>query len=388
MQLPSEETSREECASNPDESIANPNTTLWQAFRISWKVVGACGLLTSAILLYGYDNVIVGTVTSIPAFQEHYGTLDDDSYILPALWLGIWNASGSIGTMIGAIMGGFIQDQYGRRLSLALGSALSAIAVAICYVSDLPAGMDSRRGVFLACKLLQGIAIGGVMSTTQTYMSEVLPPRLRGPVLAFFPIFTLFGQLVGAVVVYVSLDKPGSMSYRICFASQWVFSALPLILATFLPESPSWLTRQSQQEKAFKAQRRLEDSDAAASAFRLLLLKERQLGTSSYLDCFKQTNLRRTWIVAFANILPQLWGLTLLANASYFLQVIGMKSGISIIFLIVGIALGLVSNVISMKALDLFGRRYLSLMGMGISTVLWLAMGIAGCFHNTEVIMW
>lgn len=107
--------------------------------------------------------------------------------------------------MIGSIFGGHFQDKGGRRLALAIGSFLSAIAVAICYVADLPDDIDSRRGVFLAGKLFQGICIGILLCVVQTYMSEVLPVALRGPIIAFLPIFTLLGQLLGAIVVYVSL---------------------------------------------------------------------------------------------------------------------------------------------------------------------------------------
>ena len=43
--------------------------TLWQAVRKWRKIVLYCLGLSCAILLYGYDLVIVGTVSAIPAFQ-------------------------------------------------------------------------------------------------------------------------------------------------------------------------------------------------------------------------------------------------------------------------------------------------------------------------------
>jgi MFS family permease len=108
--------------------------------------------------------------------------------------------------MVGSLIAGFFQDWYGRKVSFAIGSFLAAVGVAVCFVSNLPPGINARRGAFLAGKGFQGGAIGMVLTTCQTYMSEVLPPKLRGPVLAFFPIFTLLGQLIGSVVIYVCLD--------------------------------------------------------------------------------------------------------------------------------------------------------------------------------------
>lgn len=42
---------------------------LWQSLKRWPKVVGYNLALSSAILLYGYDLVIVGTVSAMPAFQ-------------------------------------------------------------------------------------------------------------------------------------------------------------------------------------------------------------------------------------------------------------------------------------------------------------------------------
>jgi len=43
--------------------------TLWQNVKKYRKVTYVTFGLTSAILLYGYDNVVVGTVSAMPNFQ-------------------------------------------------------------------------------------------------------------------------------------------------------------------------------------------------------------------------------------------------------------------------------------------------------------------------------
>jgi MFS family permease len=222
-------------------------------------------------------------------------------------------------------------------------------------------------------------------------MSEVLPVVLRGPIIAFYPIFTLLGQLVGSIVVYTSLKHNGPESYRICFASQWPFSVVPFVLAAVLPESPAWLLRKGRVEAALKAQRRLDtvkiDSQAVVEELQASILAEKEeKDTHRYIDCFRGVNTRRTYIVAFASLLPQMFGLQLLANASYFMQIVGMSSTNSLIFLILGIGLGLIANVVSLWTLNAFGRRSLILGTLGAAMVLWLAMGIAGCFTGTVMI--
>ncbi|KAJ5384200.1 Major facilitator superfamily domain general substrate transporter [Penicillium concentricum] len=364
---------------------------LWQSFKKFPKIVGYCLALSSAILLYGYDLVIVATVAAMPQFQLVFGQEYHGKYIIPTMWLSLWNVSSCIGIMFGSVLGGHYQDRSGRRITLAIGSFLSTIAVAICYISDLPDDMETRRGVFFAGKLFQGICIGILLCVTQTYMSEVLPVVLRGPIIAFYPIFTLLGQLVGSIVVYTSLKHTGAESYRICFASQWPFSAIPFVLAAFLPESPTWLLRKGRTNDALKAQKKLNTSRINSQAVidelqASIAAEDEESATHTYADCFRGVNMRRTWIVAFASIIPQMFGLQLLANSSYFMQIVGMGSANSLIFLILGIGLGLIANVVSLWALNVFGRRFLILLTLNIVTVMWFAVGIAGIFSGIVTI--
>ncbi|KAJ5110484.1 hypothetical protein N7532_001019 [Penicillium argentinense] len=386
-----EDVSRSEVNANTNNAPSQGHVPLWQSLKKWPRVVGYNLALSSAILLYGYDLVIVGTVSAMPAFQYRFGMELGGKYIIPSEWLSLWNAASPIGMMIGSLMGGYYQDRGGRRLALATGSFLSAIAVAMCYVADLPDDIESRRGLFFAGKLFQGLCIGILLCVVQTYMSEVLPVVLRGPIIAFLPIFTLLGQLIGSIVVYTSLKHKGSQSYRICFASQWPFSAVPLVLSAILPESPTWLVRRGRTEKALKMQRKLDtaemNSEQIISDLQISIrAEEEERGTHNYMDCFRGIHAWRTFIVAFASALPQLFGLQLLANASYFMQIVGMSATNSLIFLILGIGLGLIANVVSLWSLNAFGRRFLILLTLAVATVLWLAMGIAGCFTGIVTI--
>lgn len=76
--------------------------------------------------------------------------------------------------MIGAIIGGWFQDRVGRRWSLATASVIAAAGIAImftCFVSD---EVLTRRALFLAGKMVQGLGIGMIMSTTQTWSEFAL----------------------------------------------------------------------------------------------------------------------------------------------------------------------------------------------------------------------
>lgn len=271
-----------------------------------------------------------------------------------------------------------------------MNSFLSAIGVAVMYVSYLPTDINGRRVCFMMGKLLQGGAIGGLMSATQTYMSEILPPVLRGSGMALFPAITLLGQLTGAAVIYGSLNTANG--YSIVFGSQWPFSAVPILVAFFIPESPTWYVRKRYMEKAHKAQSRLDPSGVDTSVIVAKILAtiehEEMSAKSTFIECFHKRNFRRTFIVMWANTLTNVFGLQLLAKASYFLQLVGMKASLSIIFLIMGIVLGLIANVVSIWVMSRFGRRPSVIYTMSIAVLLWLSMGIANSTPMKPAVTW
>jgi MFS family permease len=325
-------------------------------------------------------------------FRKDFGIFykPDNKWILPSTWLALWNIASPIGAMIGSVFGGWLQDKIGRRYSLAISSLMSALAVAVMFISYLPTDIDGRRVAFLMGKFFQGGSIGAVMASCQTYMSEILPPALRGSGMAFFPVFTLLGQLTGALVIFGALNAKNS--YAIAFGSQWPFSFVPIIVAFFIPESPTWLVRKRRMDQAHAAQARLDPPGADTGVIVARLLKdiehEEQSAKVTFAECFHRRNFRRTFIVMFANSLPAVFGLPLLAKASYFLQLIDMKASVSIIFLILGIVLGLISNCVSVFVMARVGRRPLVLISLVVCSALWLSMGIANCFKVTPAVTW
>jgi MFS family permease len=145
-------------------------------------------------------------------------------------------------------------------------------------------------------------------------------------------------------------------------------------------------------DKAFKAQARLDppgvDTKSVIDKILTNIEHEEQSATASFAECFQKNNIRRTLIVLFANSLPAVFGLQLLAKASYFLQLVNMKPSISIIFLILGIVLGLIANCVSVWLMARVGRRPLVIVTLLISAALWLSMGIANCFKVTPAVTW
>lgn len=211
--------------------------------------------------------------------------------------------------------------------------------------------------------------------------------------MALFPTFTLLGQLIGAVVVYSIQPIEGNRGYLVALGSQWALSLCPMALSFLIPESPAYLVRKKSFKAAYKSMETLlgskNDIQTTVETLKVVIEAEEAIAREvKFTDCFNAANRRRTWIVIFANNIPAMFGLDLLATGAYFNQVVGMRAAHSFIFLISGICGGIVANTASVWLLSRAGRRKLVIVTLTITTVLWTAMGIAGVWSSQIVVWW
>jgi SP family general alpha glucoside:H+ symporter-like MFS transporter len=112
----------------------------------------------------------------------------------------------------------------GATSDLDYGAIICCIAITIMYVSDRASTVEGRRGTFLAGKLLLNLSLGIFQVTASTYMSEIAPPRIRGPLLSTFAFVLILGQLIAAAIVDAHIVVPNASSYCVALASQWAFA--------------------------------------------------------------------------------------------------------------------------------------------------------------------
>lgn len=109
---------------------------------------------------------------------------------------------------------------------------------------------------------------------------------------------------------------------------------------------------------------------------------------TSFLECFRGTNWRRTRIILFCNALQQVIGSSFMSNGPYFLVQAGMSAAKIGMMTEIGIGFGIASSILTAYLMTKVGRRRLIMFGISLSTTFFTVMGIAGCFPKSSDALW
>ena len=269
-----------------------------EAFRRYPKACFWAIAMSFTIVMEGYDTILIGNLIAYPSFKKQYGSYYPqlDEYLVSAPWqIGLVNAA-SCGAIIGLMINGYVTEKYGHRLVTMVALVVMCGLIFILFFAE---------SVTVLCigEVLVGIPWGIFAIMGSAYSSEVCPLPLRGYFLSWVNICWVIGQLIAAGVLEGLVNNTTKWAYKIPFAIQWAWP-IPLFMLTWLaPDSPWWLVRKGRLDDAEQSLRRL-SSNTSESQIQLKVAmmvhtnayEESLHMESSYWDCFKGTNLRRTEI--------------------------------------------------------------------------------------------
>src|SRR6056300_1297424 len=185
---------------------------------IFWSVIVAFGGF-----VFGFDTAVISG-----AEQEI-----QNLWNLTNTMIGQTVAMALYGTVIGALLGGFPSEKFGRKKTL--------IWIAILYlVSALGSALAMDVYSLMFFRFIGGLAVGASSVTAPMYISEISPAHKRGQLTALF----LLNIVIGILIAYLSNYFIGGASdgnWRFMLGIEVIPAGLFVILIFFVPRSPRWL---------------------------------------------------------------------------------------------------------------------------------------------------
>ena len=364
-----------------DATLVEHTLTIKDAFKLYRPAIGWSFLFSLGVIMAGFDPQIISTLVAIPKFQKDFGNPYNGSYLIPAKWQSAFNLGVPVGQVVGSFGAGYPLDWLGRRWTLAICCIISCVAVALQFSAQ-------SKIQILVAELVNGIVLGAYPVIAPTYISEVTPVVFRGIAAAFVNLSFVIGQLVASGVLAGTQSRDDRWSYDIPFACQWIFPIAIIFLLPLCPESPWWLVRQGQVVKAHRALKRLThpsvDTESLLANIQLTTKLELEKSeSSSFLDCFKGTDLRRTIISSVVYTTQVLAGNSFVVGyAVYFFELAGLATSVSFNLGVGLLVLGFVGTCASWPLITRFGRRMIYNYGLLMLTLILLLVGVLDVLPN------
>lgn len=156
------------------------------------------------------------------------------------------------------------------------------------------------------------------ISQAPAYASEICPMALRHYLTSYVCLCWALGQLISAGVLNGFQNNDTQWAYRTPFAIQWIWPIPLAVLLWYTPESPYWLARRNRLEEAEQVLTRLSSRKHPTDVKKTLAMivhtnkiEDEISSGSSYLDCFKGINLRRTEIVCLVFVAQNTTGVAI-----------------------------------------------------------------------------
>lgn len=362
-------------------STSSDRSSLHAEYRLGYiwliSVVAAMGGL-----LFGWDWVVIGGAK--PFFQRYFDLTSEAQ-------IGWANSCALIGCLVGSLAAGALSDKFGRKRLLVAAAVMFA-------VTSIGNGLAHSFAVFIAWRMLGGVAIGLASGLSPMYIAEVAPAQMRGRLVAINQLTIVVGILLaqlinwwlvrelpaGATDEFIKQSWFGQSGWRWMFGLTAVPSLLFFVGMLLVPESPRWLAKNGHPERARAILRRIGGdayADAAVSEINSTLATE-EIQHVRFADLL-DPKLRRVLALGVALAVFQQWcGINVIFN---YAEEIFKAAGYDISSVLKNIAwtgsVNFAFTLVALGTVDRLGRRPLMLFGAVGLALIYGVMGVCYAQH-------
>lgn len=314
-------------------------------------------------LIMGYDS---GVISGAIGFLETH-------FELNSVLKGFVVSSVVIGAMAGVLCAGYFSDRVGRKKVLfSCGFLLTLGALGGAVTNNLPQ--------LIVCRILCGFGGAAAAMLPSLYISEIAPAQIRGRLISINQFAIVFG-ILAAYFVNSQIAGAGDDQWSTSFGWRWMFvsdAVVPISLVFLIltiPETPRWLAKHGNEEKALAILSRVGGQEYAQTELNEINKSLGEDGAAASVTDLFQPGLRMALLIGIGlGILAHATGINLVV---YYAPEILKSTGIDTTkamndTVIVGVIMFLFT-LIAFFYVDKLGRKPLLLIasaGMGVSLLL------------------
>jgi MFS transporter, SP family, arabinose:H+ symporter len=335
-------------------------------------LVIAATVSTLGGLLFGYDNIVISGAIGFLSQLFH----------LDAAGIGWAAGCALIGCIAGCAAAGTVADYLGKKKGLAI--------CAFCFaLSSFGMLFAANLHQFVTWRLIGGIGIGAASVISPNYIAEIAPTRVRGRCVTLYQLGIVVG-ILAAVFVNMLIQRMGDEAWNISTGWRWMFFAgiVPAILfgLMILPavESPRWLLKMGQREKATNVLAKINGSEIAA---REVIEIENSLAAEEGHISELLTTFRRPLLLGIMLAgLQQISGITpLFSFLPEIFRAAGTATGSAFFQSVLVSLINLLFTLVALWLVDQAGRKTLIIAGTALQFVSFTLVGWFYHIHGSGI---
>lgn len=343
-----------------------------------WKIANMRKLYMLVVVLImtntanGFDGSMMNGFQTLSYWRDYFHNPQGSI-------LGLFNASMSLGSLIGLFFVPPLIDRLGRRAGVLIGAAIMLLGV------GLQAGAQNF-GMFIASRMILGFGNSVVLGSAPLLIAEIAHPQDRAILVTLSGASYHSGAFIGSWITYATLKIPSDWAWRLPSLLQCTFTLIISIAIIWTPESPRWLISKDRTEEALEVLAKYHgdtgsrDDQIVQLEFNEILAHikiDAEASRTSWLDLVRTPgNRHRVGIVTALGFFSQWSGNGLI---SYYLYQMMLNIGITSAQTQLGINGGLktwslLTNTTMSFFVDKIGRRPLyliSTIGTTVAFIIW-----------------
>lgn len=311
-----------------------------------------CATVAIGGLLFGFDTAVIsGAIQPLKA-----------QFALNTVMEGWLVSSGLAGCIIGVLATGLLSDRIGRKKTIVLAGAMFLLsAVGCAFAPSVTMVVFSR--------MLGGVGVGMASVISPMYITEFADAGKRGRMVSYYQLAITVGILLAyfsnaLIISYASGGYFAAAVWRPMFLVMALPSIVFLVLLYGIPESPRWLVRVQQDQKAASVLLTVRTPADAAKELQAVrnAVQAAAAKSSSLLSPALRLPLLTGILLA---VFQQFSGINaIIYYGPSIFKAAGIDSSNALLFQVIIGAVNLLATLIAVKWVDRYGRKRLLSLGL------------------------